>query len=144
MTTQIMASHSGVFTPVLVDDADAERIGRRKVSIGSHGYPQIWDQGTVHLLHRWLLGLTVGDGTVTDHDDDNPFNCQRANLVITSYAYNSTKGRTGRGAYPTRSGRWHAQAKHLRKNYHLGTYDTEEEALEVVRKWRESHPYGTF
>src|SRR5712671_3133728 len=119
----------------MVDKEDYERIGTRRLSLGSHGYAQIWD-GQVMLLHRWIMGATKGDGRLVDHDDRNKMNCRKYNLCFVTPAESSANV-TGssasgyRGVYKMRSGRWAAGAKKSGKTFRLGIYDSKEEAAQV-------------
>lgn len=113
-----------------------------KLSIGSHGYAQVTGviKGRVELFHRWLMGCRKGDGKYVDHRDRNRLNCQRSNLVVTDARGNSeNQPRPKGGAYLTRSGRWAAAGKTGGRKYHLGVFDTQEEALAVARAFRREH-----
>lgn len=110
-----------------------------KLSIGSHGYAQVTgvEKGVVVLLHRWLTGCVKGDGRYVDHRDRDRLNCQRANLVVTDARGNSeNQPRPKGGAYQARSGRWVAAGKTGRRKVHLGTFDTQAEALAVALEFR--------
>lgn len=118
---------------VLLDD-DVELPGG--VSIGSHGYAQIFVDGRVTLLHRWLMGRTVGDGTFVDHRNRYKMDCRRQNLRVTDAAGNSQNvPRTKGNAYPCK-GRWQARVKLAGKIHHLGTYDSADQARAVSAAFR--------
>lgn len=130
---------------VLLDD-DVTPPGR--LSIGSHGYPQIWHDGHVGLLHRWLLGLTRGDGMIGDHINGDRLDNRRANLRVVTPG-GSSQNRRGyarsgyRNVYRSRSGRWEAKCKIDRTPVYLGTFDTPEEAARVAAAWRSANmPYA--
>lgn len=142
---QILAVRGPVYVPVLVDDADGEGLGR--LSIGSHGYVQMFrGAGEVTLLHRHLLGLVVGDGLIGDHVDGNPLDCRRSNLRVVTASESSANvaARAGsgfRGVYPNK-GRWIARCKYHGKIVNLGTYDEPEVAAAVAHAWRLEHLPG--
>jgi hypothetical protein len=141
----IMAPQSRVLVPVLVDDQDAARIPG-KVSVGSHGYAQIWADGRVWVLHRWLLGLERGDKRMADHINGNRLDNRRSNLrvVTPSESSSNVRGRASsgfRGVYPNH-GRWAAASKLNGRKIHLGTYDTPEEAAAVSHHWRVDNLLG--
>jgi hypothetical protein len=142
-----MASNNGVWVPVLLDTEDIQALGRRKLSIGSHGYAQMWEQKTVIVVHRWVLGLCKGDRRIGDHINGNRLDNRRSNLRIVDASGSSQnvsgRGRSGfRGVYPTRQGRWQAKVKFKGKYYCLGSFDTEEEAAAVAdAKRRELMPF---
>jgi hypothetical protein len=121
--------------PVLMDPEDVRRLGSRTLSIGSHGYAQMWD-GRVKLLHRWVLGLEVGNPLVGDHINRDILDNRRSNLrAVTPTESNLNRdvgtSRWGRGVGPQKSGRMAAMVKRCRVEYHLGTYDSVEEAQEA-------------
>jgi hypothetical protein len=133
---------------VLLDSEDAARLPG-KVSIGSHGYAQIWDGTTVVLLHRWLLGLAVGDPRKGDHENGMPLDNQRSNLRISTASGNSqnVSGR-GRSKYlgvvraHSKVEHWQARVKWQGRMHYFGTYETELQAAIVAARWRREHmPY---
>lgn len=129
---EIDASTKDGLVPIKVDVVDWERFGRRSLSIGSHGYAQCWDGSRMTLLHREILGLITNDGRIGDHRNGDPFDCRRSNLRVVDASGSSQnvkgRGRSGyRNVYPMRD-RWQAKIKFRGKIYHLGTYDTPEEA----------------
>jgi hypothetical protein len=142
-----MARQSGVLVPVLLDPEDIERLGGRKLSVGSHGYAQMWERKTVTLVHRWVLGLEHGDRRIGDHINGNRLDDRRSNLRIVDASGSSQnvsgRGRSRfRGVYPTRQGRWQAKVKFQGRYHCLGTFDTEEEAAAVAdAKRRELMPF---
>jgi hypothetical protein len=137
----VMASKSRVLVPVLLDDEDAALLPG-KVSIGSHGYGQIWADRRVQVLHRWILGLGLGDKRIGDHINGDRLDNRRTNLRIVNASQSSSnvKSRAAsgyRGVYPNRARtRWVAKAKFQGKMINLGTYDDPEVAAEVSRQWR--------
>jgi len=144
---EIDASTKAGPIPILVDVDDYFRLGGRDVSIGSHGYAQIADQGLMQLLHRWLLGLRTGDGLIGDHQNGDVRDYRRANLRIVDPSGSSQnvagRGKSRyRGVHPTRSGRWAARVKFRGENYILGTFDREDEAAAAAdAKRRELMPF---
>lgn len=125
---------------IWIDEADYVALGGRSLSFGSHGYIQIFADGQVQLLHRWLLGLTVRDGRIGDHVNGNPNDYRRSNLraITASQSSGNVKGRGAsgfRGVYPCR-GKWQARAKFNGRMVHLGTFETPEEAYAVSSAWR--------
>lgn len=110
---------------VEVDD-DYDHLGR--VSVGSHGYAQIWAEGRMQLLHRWLLGLDVGDRRIGDHKDRNPMNCRRENLrAVTPTESSENRSCTDnpvRWVIRVRSGRWAVKRRRNRVQEYHGTFDT--------------------
>lgn len=125
---------------VWLDKEDAKRIEPRKLSLGSHGYAQMWDGKTVVLVHRWVMGAKHHDGKIVDHINGNQLDCRKVNLRIVTPAESSANVRVRaasgyRGVYKVRS-KWHARGKSAGRAYHLGSYDTPEEAAQVAHEWR--------
>ncbi|NEC17915.1 HNH endonuclease [Streptomyces parvus] len=140
-THHVLASRSGVKVPVLFDLEDLARLGSRRVSIGSHGYAQIFVDQKVTLAHRWVLGLRRGDGLIGDHINGNRLDNRRSNLRIVD-ASGSSQNVSGRGhsrfrgVHPTRAGNWSARVKFQGKTHFCGTFTTEEDAAAAAEAKR--------
>ena len=83
-----------------------------------------------------------------DHKDRDGFNNKWLNLRGATQAQQQVNRRSFsgsglRGVYPSRRGRWEAQVRFDKKTYHLGTFDTVEEAAAVVQEAREKR-WGEF
>lgn len=142
---EVLASHGDVFVPVLVDLADYERLGGRGISIGSHGYPQVWVPPTCYLLHRWVLDLSTGDRRrMGDHRNRDVLDCRRRNLRVvdasTSNVNRTPSDGAGVGAYRTRYGKWQARVQWRRERIYLGTFIEHGDAIAAVQQWRDDHP----
>lgn len=140
---ELPASHPDGPVPVLLDVEDYERLGRRRLSIGSHGYAQMWTGVTVALLHRWLMDVPGGTGyrLIVDHINRNPLDCRRENLrLVTPSQSNLNRAIALRelpvGVYRLRSGRYQARLKRQRITTYLGAYDTPEQAAAIVEAAR--------
>jgi hypothetical protein len=124
---------NGKLLTCFLDIEDFDRLAGRKLSLGSHGYVQMWSKPHVMLLHRWVLDLQRGDRRIGDHVNGDPLDNRRANLRIVT-ASGSSQNVSGRGkskhrgVHPAPSGKWYALAKYQGRTYRLGTFDTEEEA----------------
>jgi len=136
---EVPASHPDGFKTVLLDIEDHERLGTRVLSIGSHGYAQMWTGVTVALLHRWLMDVPDGTGyrLIVDHINRDRLDCRRENLrIVTPSQSNLNRAIAARdlplGVYRTRTGRYHAALKRNRVQYHLGTFDNPEQAAAAV------------
>ena len=133
----------GIFA--LLDEDDAHRLGERKLSLGSHGYVQMWD-GYVTVVHRWVMGAIRGDRRIVDHINGDPLDNRKANLRFVTAGESSanvaTYAASGyRGVYPNRKG-WRAAAMVNGRKHYLGTYPTPEEAAQVVHQWLLSNQPG--
>lgn len=142
----VLASSKAGPVPILLDRVDAERLPGRGMALGSHGYAQIWFDGQNTPLHRWILGAKRGDGRIVDHIDRDRLNNRRSNLRFVTPQENSANRRCSaasghRGVY-ARHGRWYAQGKVDGHNYHLGVYDTAEDAAHAADQWRRANLPG--
>ncbi|MFJ4617397.1 HNH endonuclease [Streptomyces sp. NPDC088812] len=136
---EVPASHPDGFKTVLLDLEDHERLGPRRLSIGSHGYAQMWTGVTMVLLHRWLMDVPGGTGysLIVDHINRDRLDCRRANLrLVTPSQSNLNRTVAARdlplGVYRTRTGRYQAALKRNRVIHHLGTFDTPAQAADAV------------
>ncbi|MGW3427526.1 HNH endonuclease signature motif containing protein [Streptomyces melanosporofaciens] len=140
---EMAAAHPDGFKTVLLDIEDHERLGRRHLSIGSHGYAQMWTGVTVALLHRWLMDVPDGTGyrLIVDHINRDKLDCRRSNLrLVTPSESNLNRSIASRdlplGVYRTRTGRYQAKLKRNRVTTYFGTYDTPEQASVAVEASR--------
>lgn len=125
---------------VLLDVEDFEALNGRSLSIGSHGYAQMWNppQG-VMLLHRWIMNIPVGTGysIIVDHINHDILDCRRSNLRrVTPTESNMNRKIASRdlplGVHRSPSGRYNVKLKRNRVTANLGTFDTVEEARAVA------------
>lgn len=142
---EVSASHGDRMVVVLVDLDDYLRIDGRALSVGSHGYVQMWIRPRVVLLHRWLLDLPVGDRRrIGDHRSRDPFDCRQRNLRVVdpsvSNANRSPSDSRFAGVERARSGNWQARPQWRRARHYLGTYPTREAAALAVQQWRDRVP----
>lgn len=141
--TEVLASHGDVFVPVLVDLDDFERLGGRSLSIGSHGYAQMFD-GTVQLLHRWIFGISGrGYSQIVDHVNRDRLDNRRTNLRVIDGSLsnaNRPQAETAKNVYRTRYGRWETKVKWRGQRISLGTYATYDEGRAAVAAFRVEHP----
>lgn len=139
----LFAKRKELFVPVLLDAEDVVRLRGRRLSIGSHGYAQMWASESgrhIEVLHRWVMGAVKGDGNIIDHINGVRTDNRRANLRIVD-ASGSSQNVRGRGRSPYRGvylvkGRWSARVKFQGQVYYLGSYDTQEEAAAVAEAKR--------
>lgn len=141
-TFTVRAKAGDTYVDVLLDADDAERLGTRKLSIGSHGYAQIWAPG-VMLLHRWIMQVPVGTGyqVIVDHINRDKLDCRKANLrIVTPTESNLNRALPKRdlptGVYRARNKRYVAHLKRRGKQHNLGTFDTPEQAAAAVLEAR--------
>ncbi|MCX5209717.1 HNH endonuclease [Kitasatospora sp. NBC_00240] len=146
----VPAKAGETYVDVLMDEEDVVRLRRRKLSIGSHGYAQMWD-GQVMLLHRWIMNVPVGTKyrVVVDHINRNVLDCRRENLRLVTPTESNLNRRLRerdlpRGVHHTSNKRFVAKIKRHRQSRHLGTYDTPEEAAAAVEAARSQLDHPDF
>lgn len=131
-----------------VDLEDALRVGRFRWSMHGEGYAfGCVGDGVRMLMHRFVLGLQIGDGVHTDHRDRNRLNNRRSNIRATTQAANNqnVRGQVGassryRGVSRVkRTGKWIAYCKANGHFYRLGYYTDEREAAQVAADFRRKH-----
>lgn len=133
--------HTPCGSVVTIDNDVCEALGERSLSLGSHGYAQMWD-GEVRLLHRWIVGMDRGAGraAIVDHINGDPLDCRRGNLrVVDPTTSNLNRGVKGRCVYRTRSGKWEAKVSHRGQIHRLGIHEDPADAERAVADFRERH-----
>jgi hypothetical protein len=103
-------------------------------------------------LHREVMGLTVGDGLDVDHIDGNKSDCRRTNLRVGTHAQNTqnvpsrvgTSKHRGVSWQPrAEGGKWLARGRVDGRPFHVGYFDTEEDAAAAMAEHRREYmPYS--
>lgn len=122
----------------IVDDDDYEILKDYKWYVGTHGYAQRckYKNGRTEaiLMHRVILNAR--DGELVDHINGNKLDNRKENLRIANQAQNmrncgiratNTSGYKG-VRFHKASKKWKAEITKDYKNYHIGMFDTPEEA----------------
>lgn len=102
-------------------------------------------------VHRYLMGLNVGDPWSVDHIDHNGLNNRKCNLRLATVSQNGANSRKRAGTSSNYIGvRWHKLARkwdarihHGKKEIYLGLYESEEQAARV-RDIRAREIFGEF
>jgi hypothetical protein len=121
---------------------DIRALEGRSLSINGAGYLQMWMNGTVHLVHRWIMH-PIPEGMMVDHIDRDPRNNMRSNLRVVTPSVNTlntdryANSPLGVGVRKYR-GRYTARVQRNGKEVHLGTFDTPEEARAARSAYLES------
>lgn len=152
----VYARDGSVKATFLVDDDQAEAISAYRWKLSTRGYivRNVNRNGKFRTicLHRHLMGLEPGDKQWVDHINRNPLDNRLENLRLSNPQLNAQNRNADRGSTSTHRGvylhrmakRWVAQAWLAGTNYHLGTFESEDEAAAVVRTWRLEHmPHAT-
>jgi hypothetical protein len=140
-----------------VDDADYPLLSQWKwgyLPNKRSGYAVRWEtRGGVRrtiYMHRQIMGAERGQ--LVDHEDGDGLNNQRYNLRMANETQNlanrPTRERTiaYRGVYPNNKGRtlpYKAQIKAYCRNWHLGSYLTQEQAARAYDR-AALHFFGSF
>jgi hypothetical protein len=104
------------------------------------------------LLHREILGLTLGDGLEADHINGDRLDNRRCNLRIVTHAENHQNLRSERGStsryrgvsWSKEKGKWQVQVSVNGHRHSLGYFAYEELAAEAARAFRLANmPYTT-
>lgn len=137
---QLPVSTPDGFIATWVDEETVELLAGRKLSLGSHGYPACWHEGSMWPLHRLVMGCRVRDGLYVDHLSGDRLDNRRANLRIATAAENAANRQctssTGYRGVKRKGKRFAAYGKVAGLNHYLGVFDTAEEAAEVAHAWR--------
>ena len=132
----------------LVDDEDYEKVSKVQWHINqgyARGYPrQSLGLNVSHLvMHRYVLGLGVGDNRIVDHINGNKLDNRRINLRFCTQLENqrnkpktkhNRSGFKGVGWMPTR-GKWRARIRAGGREIHIGMFDSAEEAHKAWRAY---------
>ena len=138
----------GLNKQVMISNEDFDKVIDRKLCCLSSGCVIIWNRDTnkAEYFHRWLFELKKSDKTVIDHLDGNKLNCTRENLrlcttsenmcnrkknIINNKCASKYKGVRLSGLVAMNK-KWEAVCQKDKIKYHLGYFETEEEALEGV------------
>jgi hypothetical protein len=127
-----------------VDDGDFEAVSRFRWALTSDGYAQrSWrdnGRGRTARMHREILGLGPDDALVGDHRNGDRLDNQRANLrAVTILQNNQRRGPRAVGTSRYRgvsrvktTGKWHASVRFRDRLFHLGDWESEDEAAEIA------------
>lgn len=131
----------------LVSEEDYEKVKKYRWFIDSNGYPASRIEGKITRMHRFIM--EPKKGLVTDHINRLKFDNRRENLRYCTPQENG-RNKTGkrnsisgyRGVSPN-GNYWRAYISTNKKQIHLGTYRTKEEAAMVYDK-KAREMFGKF
>lgn len=135
---------------ILADIPDKELLQKYTWCISKTGYAVANIRGKVTKMHRYILGTDVCGGSCVDHINRNPLDNRRANLRLCTCGEN-TRNRTASpncksghiGIRITPSGKFNVRITYMRKEIHIGNFDTLEEAIQA-RNQAEDQYHGEF
>jgi hypothetical protein len=131
----------------VVDLADHASLSSMRWFLDAHGYAAHTTPRPNHrgvLLHRFLLGLDVGDGRYGDHKNRIRLDNRRENLRVVTRRQNNQNTSSQRGVTSAHRGvswdknlsKWTARAGLDGKCWYLGVFADELEAAEVAAGFR--------
>jgi hypothetical protein len=123
----------------IVDDEDFDRLSERSWYLTTYSYAAASIGGTTVRMHRFILGLEIGDPRIVDHVNGNILDNRRQNLRICTVAQNmmNSKLRSDNASgykgvtWVKRWNRWQARIVISGKQKTLGSFGSPEEAHEV-------------
>lgn len=136
----------------MIDSEDVDRINNYKwyVKYERNNEPYCRNN-KIGVIHRFILGLQIGDSRVVDHINHNTLDNRKCNLRICSNQENicnsklSKTNKSGiKGVYwDTDRNKWHAQISINNKTKYLGRFTNMEDAIKA-RKDAEELYQGEF
>ena len=132
---------------ILLDDEDYERVSKFQWGVWKkkgYNYHNIMRKGHGHEslhLSRFILELENWDGLVVDHINRNRLDNRKSNLRVTTRRINALNSyRSENARIVERHGnRFRVRPFINGKRVNMGSFSTEEEALEVVRRYKETY-----
>lgn len=130
----------------LVDAQDYEWLSRWRWNLVQGYAARRNDKSTVY-MHREILGLGRGNGLECDHINGDRLDNRRVNIRIVTHAQNQQNMRSYRtsasgirGIYWHRRDRkWKAKAQLYGRVYHVGSFESKEEAAAAITAWRKEY-----
>lgn len=117
----------------LVDSSDYESLIKYTWSKSKLGYATANIDGQHYFLHRFIMGLSKGDGLIVDHKNGNGLDNRRSNLRVCTKTQNQQNQRTrhtsvskykGVGYYK-RDKKWRTRIVYNKKDIELGKFECE-------------------
>lgn len=138
----IKIKYKDTFIIILIDKEDYKLIKDKHISYESAtGYAKIELSNSIMSLHRYLLGLSVGDKKYVDHKNGNKLDNRKDNLRVCTAADNahnlrclSKHNSSGfKGVCFDRStNKWRAKVQYLGKAINSKRFDT---AIEAAKEY---------
>ena len=119
------------------------KVGQEAGTLTTNGYKIVQYDKKFRMLHRviWDYHYDEGcEGYLIDHIDNDRLNNRIENLRVCDYSQNAANSfshsdsRLKSKGVSVHGNKFRAQIAHQGKRYHLGVFDTEEEAREVYKE----------
>lgn len=135
---------------ILVDDDDQWLLSTILWYVQDHGHVMTNlrrdHNSDAHVyLHHMIMGCPIWDNLVVDHINRNPLDNRRSNLRWATFAQNLRNndhplGQTGmRGTTISSTGKYLSRVAWNGATYHLGTFNTLDEAVNARNEWLAQH-----
>lgn len=134
---------------IKIDLEDIEKLGKYKWVLNKAGYVR---NSKMIFLHRLIMGVGLWkeNKLVVDHINGDLLDNRKSNLRVCTVAENirhrvmlNKNNNTGHIGVGKCWGKFRARVMFKRKEYHLGLFDTLEDAI-LARKQKEKELYGNF
>lgn len=143
-----VTTSSGV--EIIADAKDAESIKKYSWCISKTGYAVARIGNKTVKMHRYILELSNGDGSIVDHKNGNTLDNRRANLRVCTKRDNARNCKQPynskalhKGIRITPNGKYEARIMVDRETISLGRYRTLDEAIDA-RTQAEVRYYGEY
>lgn len=124
---------------VKLDDEDAQKLSGYNIWTSSYGYPRFRLNGKDIDIHRFVLGLNIGDKKIVDHINGNIFDSQKQNLRLVSKQQNA-QNRTNTSdvglIYYKNINKWGGRATYKGKCIYTPVFDKQEDARKANNQLR--------
>lgn len=152
-TAQIpVLTPDGKVVMAIIDEADAGELCHFHWRLNPNGYPVRYEcirrRRKAVLMHRQILGINdLSRKLEADHINRNPLDNRRSNLRIVTHAQNMQNRKPhARSSSRYRGVHWNAETHNWRarcrlngRYYHLGYFNSEDEAGAAAARWRTSN-----
>lgn len=130
----------------IIDDDDFELVNQYKWCYLGHGGGYAVRRSEISkkpiLLHRFILRLLPKDGIVVDHINGDPLDNRKCNLRVCNKSQNAANSKVPNNSssgykgvhWFKRDKNWQSQIKYHQKRYHLGYFDSPEDAARAYDK----------
>lgn len=121
---------------IIIDEEDVALVTKYSWYVETNGYARSHIEGSKISMHRFILGLKKGQKIDVDHINGNRADNRKKNLRLCTRAQNlsnqflkpsNTSGFKG-VSWDVRKKKWQAKINMNGKQFHLGRYETKEDA----------------
>ena len=135
---------------ILADAEELEKLKRYSWCVSKQGYAVANVNGKVVKINRYILGLDNCEGKIVDHINRNKLDNRKANLRFCTQKDNARNISVSKnskskvlGVRKTKHGTYNVRIVADRKEYHIGNFETIEDAI-FARHKAEIKYHGKF